>query len=310
MSLVDELRTLKQSNPVTLMSFLQNLRKNKPTVHIFYEGKTDNGFYGSLLRKELKEDARIKTLVCGNKDEVYKVRQKLLIRDYPNDSLLFMVDKDLDNIIPRAFPPHDDIHVTETYSIENYLVSTPIFEQAVSEILKLNIGDKQLEHLKNKFAPALSIFCETMIPIMAWIVCSRRLGIRPNLSNIKMNEIFNIDDNLILTNKLTESELYSYIESVTKVNTTIFNSFINTVKNELSGFSYESFIRGKYHLWFFIEFFDRSKKVLEVANGAKIKVHFNLNTATALDFLGPRIRTPKSLQDFCTSICNPIFLAA
>ncbi|MBU3020167.1 DUF4435 domain-containing protein [Paraglaciecola agarilytica] len=310
MSLVDELRSLKRGESITYLNFLHSLKKDNPAVHIFYEGKTDNGFYGSLIRRELNEQATIKTYVCGNKSEVFKTREKLTCREYDKDSLLFMVDKDIDDLIPKYIEDHHDVHTTSCYSVENYLVTPDIFEQACSEFFKLDVGNAQLLHIKEKFIIAHEGFCNSIKPVMAWALSCRRLKLRPSLNEIKMGDIVQIDENLELHENFNKNNLLNYLHYKCNLEATVFKNYIGEIEQELSLLSFEKYLRGKYHLWFLIEFFDKSKKALEIANGSKIKLHFNLNVATALDVLGPRIRTPDSISDFCKSICHDHFLAA
>jgi len=310
MNLTDKLRSLKKGKQVTYLSFLQSLNKNNPAVHVFYEGKTDNSFYGSIIRRELCEQVTIKTYVCGNKKEVLMTREKLACRKYSKDSLLFMVDKDIDDIIPIDIEEHTDVHTTSCYSVENYLVTSDIFEQACSEFLKLDVGNEQLLHLKNKFITAHEKYCNSLKLVMAWVLSCRRLNLKPTLSEIKMSDIINIDDELDIHEKFNENELFNYLNKKSNVQVSIFSNYVNDLKEELSLINSEKYLRGKYHLWFLVEFFDKSKHALEVANGSKIKLHFNLNIATALDILGPRIRTPKSISDFCKNACYEHFLVA
>ena len=303
MGLVDELRKLKKSNQVTYMNFLKGLNKSKPSVHVFYEGKTDNGFYGSLIRREIPNEVTVKTYVCGNKNEVYKTREKLLVRTYPNDSLIFLVDKDLDDLIPIQRVDSQDIFVTEYYSIENYLVNDNVFSQTCSELYKLDAGTEQLELITAEFKKACKTYSEAVLVVMAWVLCCRRLQLKPKLNNIKMSDLFSINESLEVLNIKSNSEMISYLHDKAKVDATIFEQYISDVVDELKAVEPLNFIRGKYHLWFFVEFLSMAKLTLEKANQTNIKMHFNLNHSTALDFLGPRLRNPKKLSEFCQNNC-------
>ncbi|MDF4456936.1 DUF4435 domain-containing protein [Vibrio parahaemolyticus] len=299
MDILEKLRRLKRGNEITLLEFINSLDKNSKCLHVFYEGKTDNGFYGSLVRRYLPENHILKTYVCGNKNEVYKVRDRLKSRDYISDVLIFLVDKDLDDLIPKEYPNHDDVHITEYYSIENYIVCSKLFEQCCSELWKVDCGDKQLELITEKFISQNHIFLEKLKLIMSWVICCRRLSVKPILANVKMKDIFYINENLQLQTLFDcDTKLLEYLSSKSKADVSILSSFINDVSDEISNLDPRCYIRGKYHLWFFVEFISCSKKALEIANGSRIKVHIDVNNASALDYLGPRMKTPGSLETF------------
>ena len=181
MSFVNTLRELRVGKQVSKLEFLQGLEKGRPAIHVFYEGKTDNGFYLTMLKRKLKKEKRLRTYVCGNKKEVYKTRDSLRNRDY-EDTLLFFADKDIDDIIPVDYPSYSDIHVTETYSVENYLVNQELFGQVSSELMKINVGDKQLEKIIDKYTDSENQFCNLMKSVMAWGLCCRRMDVRLSTS--------------------------------------------------------------------------------------------------------------------------------
>lgn len=304
MSFVDTLRELRVGKHVSKLEFLQGLEKGRPAIHVFYEGKTDNGFYLTMLKRKLNKEKRLRTYVCGNKKEVYKTRASLRNRDY-EDTLLFFADKDIDNIIPIEYPSHSDIHVTETYSVENYLVNQELFGQVSSELMKINVGDKQLEKIIDKYSDSENQFCDLMKIIMAWVLCSRRMGVRPNLNNVKLSEIINIDENLDVSFNCSLQDLYSYLSEKSKANIHFLSDFLLDSRNEIDNHAGECIIRGKYHLWFFINFFDSAKLALEKANNCKIKVSSNLSEKTAIELLSPRIYPPQTVLDFIEKNCAP-----
>lgn len=302
MGLIEDLRALKKGNEVTFLSFLQKLTKNEPAIHVFYEGKNDHGFYEASLRRELSDKAKLKTYVCGNKKEVFKTRERLKIRDY-DDSLIFMVDKDIDDIIPVNYEEGEDVFVTDVYSIENYLVNNKAFEQLTSVGLKINLGDEQLDYLVRKFEHANSAFCSGISQTMAWLLCCRRQGLKVNLKNIKLTDIIDITDDLDVNVKISGVDLLSYLHEKSNADGEVLLGSFQDAKIELAEFPFEKYVRGKFHLWFLLRFYEKSKLVLEKANGNRIKTHFNMNEFTIIDFLAPRIDTPARLKNFYRSTC-------
>ncbi len=278
MSLADDLRALRNNNSqITRHDFLNSLSPIRGScLHIFYEGKTDNGFYGSIVRKEINDSVLVKTYVCGNKDAVYKTREKLT-GNYNKHHLLFFVDKDLDDIIPIDRPPFSEVHVTELYSIENYLIDLSLFSQACSELFKLNSGSEQIKLIENKFVCADDDFCRWIISIMAWVLCCKRLCIRANLNDINLSDMCEINDDMTFVPLKLNNDIFEYLSEKTGANVSIFNCYINSAINELSSHPVKSYVRGKFHIWLLIECIDKAKKALELSENNKIKLHFNIN---------------------------------
>lgn len=306
MSLVEELRGLKHDSQVAFHDFLIEMKRGKKTLHIFYEGKTDNGFYGSMLRREVNKEVFIKSYICGSKDEVYSARKRLLVREYIDNYLLFFVDKDLDDIVPVERTEFDDLYVTETYSIENILICSDVFSQACSELFKIDSGSEAIEHVKIKFIEAERSFCHWVVFIMAWVLCCRRLGLKPNLSNIKLSDICKVDGNMNFLSIMDSFRLIDYLKDKTNANGSILQGYIEEAIDELSKFPEKSYIRGKFHLWILIECINVSREAIENAYGKKIKMHININSQTVIDILGPRVRTPQSLIGFLRKNCAEI----
>ena len=311
MSLVDDLRSLRGSGQVTLHDFLLNIRSGRDfCIHAFYEGKNDNGFYGAMIRRLVKEDVVLKTYVCGNKNEVYNTRSKFSNRSFEKDKLVFFVDKDVDDIIPLCRPLFDDLHVTETYSIENYLVDEKMFSQVCSEVMKIDSGCERLNHIEVAFKKCDEKFSEWMIDVMAWVICCRRLNCRPKLGNVKMDDICQVDGDMNFSPLKSGSDLFSYLSETSGANVSIMEDYIKSAVEELKRLPPKSYIRGKFHLWLLVECIDKAKSALAEASEKDLKVHVNLNCASIVDILAPRLRTPQTIIAFFQRNCEKALLVA
>lgn len=124
---INEMRAARQAPAVVLQEY-NNLRSKTPGKIIFaFEGFEDVVFYGVMAEKsELKTPYGV--LVCRGKDRVLDLMD-LLARNKSGDSDLvkYFVDHDFDGLKDRA--ANDDTYCTQTYSIENHLVSPSILRQ-------------------------------------------------------------------------------------------------------------------------------------------------------------------------------------
>lgn len=296
---VSQLRELRVGGQVSYHEFLLKLNCASPCLNVFYEGKTDSSFYSSLIRRNIADNINLKTFKCGKKSEVYIALSQLTKKTYKNNTLLFFVDKDIDDIIPIEWQPHDLIHTTTCYSIENYLVNKDVYNLICADLYHLDMGSECLIKLESFFETANIAFCNWATNIMAWVLCCRRISARPILGNIKLSDLCFIDDNLNFKSKMNERSLYEYLTEKTQSTVSVLPTYINQAITELQAIDYHSYIRGKFHSWFLCEFLRATKTILEKANDGKlIKMHMNVNENTIIDIAAPRIKPPKTLIEF------------
>lgn len=153
-------------------------------MHAFFEGKTDESFYGTFLRSELPIKWRLKTYICNNKDGVYFHFEQLKNLHSNVQPLLFFVDKDIEDIIPFPRVADERIHVTDYYSVENYVVTSDCIERIWAEIFRQGSGTSVALELSSTFENALSTAHDIFLDMMSWILFHRRQGNRPNLDCI------------------------------------------------------------------------------------------------------------------------------
>ena len=124
---------------VIKLKFLLNVNSHGIGIHAFFEGNTDESFYGTHIRNRMIGNLRLYSYNCNNKEGVYEVQQKLNYGEFNDEISMFFVDKDLDDIIPvyREFCP--DIYVTTYYSIESFLVTKEIIEQVWQKYLNKGV---------------------------------------------------------------------------------------------------------------------------------------------------------------------------
>lgn len=298
---VSQLRELRVGSQVSYHEFLLKLNCASPCLNVFYEGKTDSSFYSALIRRNIPDNINLKTFKCGKKLEVYNALSQLTKKTYKNNTLLFFVDKDIDDIVPIEWQPHDLIHTTTYYSIENYLVNKDVYNLICADLYHLDMGSECLIKLESFFEIANNEFCNWATGIMAWVLCSRRISANPKLANIKLSDLCLIDDDLSFKSKMNAQSLYEYLTEKTKSNVSVLPEYINQTIKELQSIDYQSYIRGKFHSWFLCDFLRATKIVLEKANDGKlIKMHINVNENTIIDIAAPRMKPPRTLIDFIT----------
>jgi hypothetical protein len=299
MSFLDILKVSLSDNTVLKHEFLLCYNPSEKIVHAFFEGKTDESFYGTFLRTELPELWRLKTYICDNKDGVYYHYEQLKNLHSEIQPLLFFVDKDIEDIIPFQRVQDPKIHVTEFYSVENHVVTSDCIERVWAEIFRQGSGSSVALELTSTFDQALSAAHDIFLDMMAWILFHRREGNRPNLDCIITKELFTINSELVLSRNFNTTELYEYLDLKTKNQTdTDEYSTISTLRNELMGYEPKAVIRGHNEMDFFIAFYKKLKSVVADESDNKIKPQPDITNGNVLDVLGPRTAIPASLKCF------------
>jgi hypothetical protein len=280
--------------------FLIEYNPKRMVVHCFFEGKTDESFYGTSIRHLLPEGYKLKTYICGKKDSVIYHHNEIGHKTCDIQPLLFFIDKDIDNIIPIPVNKSESIYETSFYSIENYIVSSTSLSQLWAEIFRQTSGTKVSDKLETLFDEAHMKYNIISIRLMSWVLFHRRKGgVRLNLDCIKTTDLFSITDNLKLLPSFSLEDFYNYLDIKTKVNTLSSEySEIDSCLNELSQFEIKEVSRGHNEMDLFIAFFKKLKEITANVESTKIKPHVEINSVNVIDIMGPRIKPCSLLLKF------------
>lgn len=307
MDLITELRRARSSPRTILGRLLTDYKPKGQTVHAFFEGQEDASFYLNFLTHFLPNNYQLFTYRCNNKNNVYEVHSRFDRATYESRRLLFFVDKDYSVLLGEAWTVDSNIFVTEHYSIENYLVTETILCRYLRDILHLDEYVEDEELLVRQFNEQLKQFYSLTLTIFAWIIFVKRAGLRPLLNEIRLSRLYKVTDDLrIVIHGRQKQSLLESLEEATGVITPP-NSWkqIRAVANELKNtYPPKQYVRGKFELWFFVEFMSKIPELLNSIKGAgtrRIIVKTNINHGNAIEILGPRLQVPHDLEKFLES---------
>jgi hypothetical protein len=255
----------------------------------------------------LPEDWTVELWPAGNKNQVYRIHAGLDWRRFPKNRVCFFVDRDLSDIIPEPFTKDSNIYVTVGYSIENDVVSKTACQRILTELCGFaNADHADLESACMIFEKELNKFLKAMIPVMAWILCWRRSGKRPNLSDILMRDLFSFRDGHLQPNPSPKGKrnVAQYLHD--QCNIALDPGIdINNFEIEFRRKGrYKKFIRGKYVFWFLVEFCNavhRDAIVLFKSISKSPKKSVTLSYSNGMAVIGSRVRFPASLRKFLKS---------
>lgn len=302
MNLLEYLNEELANNNIDHHLFLISYNPQNKVIHCFFEGKTDESFYGTTIRNFLPSEYKLKTYICGKKDNVLFHYRELGYKTSNKQPLLFFIDKDIDDIIPIDVDKSESIYETDYYSIENYIVTNSSLLQLWAEVFRQSSGTAVADKLNDLFSEAYNEYNKIALQFMAWTLYHRRKGGgRLNLDCIKTSDLFTIDENLKLTPSFELADLYQYLHLKTKVNTQADElESIQECLNELSAFEIKKISRGHNEMDFFIEFCKALRKTSANVETVKITTQLDINCANAIDIMGPRIKPHQSLLSFLT----------
>lgn len=246
----------------------------------------------------------------GCKNNVLRLASDFDWTRFPLRRICFFVDRDLSDFIHEDVVLGENVYVTDGYSIENCVANIDIFRRLLSEILNISdLKPSEFDILERNFLSALNSFQENMIPVMAQIILWRRGGEWPDLKLIRPSDLFFFENGkmkLVPKFETAHSRLQHVSECV-KLKPSQ-NTDLSRVESEFrQRQGAERFIRGKYIMWFFIQFsLEVHRSIASVIGrfSESPSKKCNIGVKNAMVLLAPRVRCPVSLRDFLMRTYN------
>lgn len=284
--------------------FLGRYKASKKCVYGFVEGKEDPSFYRGFIEYILPQQWQVDLWPAGNKDKVVQLHDEFDWSRFSKKQIVFFIDKDLSPFIGEKIPIDLNIYVTDGYSIENSIVNRLTFNRLLCEVFNFSFIPKdELDKILDIFEAQLNIFTESLIPIIAWIVHWKRMGEKPCLDDIIMKHIFAFSYRRLELNNNPKGK-HDFIEYIhSQCNIRYENAIdTSTIEQELKSYGTPvQIVRGKYLLWFLVEFAlyvykNISEFIPSIRQAPKINI--TISQSNGVIFVAPRTRIPESLREF------------
>ena len=294
-------KALQSANPM-YHEFLLKFNKKIKCLYGFIEGAEDLSYYRGFIEAAIPSDWKIDLVVVGNKDKVLGLYECFDWGQFPIKQIVFFIDRDLSDFLDPIVV-NENLYITDGYSIENAIVNRNTFDRVLTEVCKIiNLPSSEKEEILNLFDSQITNFSCMMQPVMAWITFWRQQGMDPYLDNIKLSRIFTFTNGRIHHQK--NGCMIITIHDQCKL-PLIAPQSLSEISKKMKTLSPSSnIVRGKYILWFLIEFSlhiynniqNFSQKYL-----ASPKMHINFSLSTGVDIVAPRTKIPPSLNSFLSS---------
>lgn len=300
MTFIDTLRNARTSRVAVLHEFWSQHNPSQARVHAFFEGHDDVAFFSYFIERKLPKNTRLYVYRCEGKARVYEAFAQITSKLPAIRSVLFFVDKDLDDILGTAWPTDPRVFVTDVYSVENYMVTVEVLQRLLRDAVKLKDVAFDHEVLVEQFSRQLLRFHRQMLVPMAWILVARRTRAKPNLQNVDLSQLFLVSDSCELRGR--GRGRLGYLARATGVGLPD-NSFRHLVAaaRELARLPAKRVIRGKFEAWFLVEFWKRLlKQLVQLANekGGKVSVKLALERDSFCTHLKAYPDIPRALELF------------
>lgn len=292
------------SKAASYHEFLLRYAKTTTTVYGFVEGKTDPAFYRGFIEHILPEEWDVELWPAGNKGAVLKIHSDIDWRRFPKKRVCFFVDQDLSLLLGEKVSSEVNIYATDSYSIENDIVRRGTVRRALTEVFGLaSVGHEELDRVCDLYEAELERFMSALIPVMAWILFWRRNNISANLNDICMQHLFQINSGAIqvIPNPKGHADHCEYIHSQCQVVQDATADISQFVAVFSKASTYRRFVRGKYLMWFLVEFclsiHSKASLFFSTVTDAP-KMNVSISHSNCVQILGPRARVPSSLRQF------------
>jgi len=306
MSLISEHRKTRENrSQIALHEFKIRFKKNSNAIYGFVEGKDDPCFYLGFIENCIPDDWHIELWDVGGKDGVLDVYSKFDWRSFRKNQVLFFVDRDLSIFTKESIPNEMNIFVTQNYSIENDIVNPDTCDRILREVC----GFSQLEYdksdkIKTHFDEQLEYFQKSLIPVMSNIIIWRIDNKKACLNDIYMKHIFKINNGILsaISRPKNKDNLVLYIHDQCNLEITKRNSVAKITREFEEKKHYKKYIRGKYLLWFLVEFclsiYKDCKTLSFIEIEKKPKMVTTLSQSNAIILIATRCKIPLPLKTF------------
>ena len=304
-SFLETLRKSRSSKTSIIHQFLTTYDPASLRFHLFVEGDPDRSFYRAVFKSHVEHSEKLYIYNCEGKENVYNAFKEILTR-YPDIiRTLFLVDKDVDDIIGRSWSSDPRIFTTDVYSIENYVAVKECIEKHFQDHIKIRRVEIDTSLIVNKFKEEQLRFYQMVTPLMAWIVAMRRRGHTVNLNDVNLSELFEVRD--CITQRKRGRNAIKYLERVTQVKTGCDWRALRATTYELSRLQPKAYVRGKFDAWWFVAFIADAYRMLDKIardGGGSSSQTVTITNSNVIQLLAPSAPAVPALANFAQFHCG------
>lgn len=287
--------------------FLLYYKRAGNVVYGFVEGSQDPSFYRGIIDSFLPSGWHAKLFQAGSREKVVQTCLEMDWKRFDTRRVCFFVDRDLTAFLSSSDDLPINVYVTDQYSIENDVVTRGTLSRVLEEVFNIvGISPSEEDVIHTLFDEEYSKFREALVAPMSQILIWRRNGDRPCLDNIKLKDWFEFACGIItLKDEYAKAcARVTYIASRCNCYMSPDEFLVTTEREFRNNGGVQKYVRGKYVLWFFVQFVHSIYESVSsycARYRKKPKVHVSLGVENAIVILGSRVKAPESLRAFLTA---------
>lgn len=218
--------------------------------------------------------------------------------------ILFMVDRDLSGYLNEDMNEDINIYTTDFYSIENSIINVEMLLFVLEDIYGITLQSLEAEKVFESFTEMTRQFYSLIMPIMAWIIAWRMKKLPIQLNDIQIkkyitlrNGSFSWHSKILDQNELRDN-LSTDLNTSCSGHLTRQKNVLKLLRNESNP---KSFTRGKWEMWCFIKILKHIRENINAYSDRYTRPpshNLEISDTNALQVLGPRASSPKSLKYF------------
>ena len=182
---IEKMREQRKIPHVALQTYNLIRSKHPNVVVCVFEGRDDVVFYETLFQR-IGTTEKYTSFTANGKDPLLGLRALLSdSKEHAGKKTIYFVDKDYDGI--KSYPHGEDIYITDTYSIENNLVSADVLEKILRSDLKCgHIEDDAIDHITTEYQALISQYKDKLkAPNLIIYHCRKSGTVLPSIDDAK-----------------------------------------------------------------------------------------------------------------------------
>lgn len=276
------------------------LASSDGSVHSFFEGEADSLYYAPAIRRKAS-GRRIHMYVCDGKAGVAYVAAASKQSGYDiSERCLFFVDRDYDDFFEGQPLVGELLHVTEPYSVENYLVGPEAVDILLKDFCGFSDSDPEMPGILAALEVGRRNYQSHMLTALAWAVACREGGQRPNFANVQLQKMYavNADGTIVRRPKAFEVFRRACIGSGAPPPLSAVRKWARVFR----AMEPSTWIRGKFELWFFetltVTVAGAAVAMAKARGKKRVRVPAALIQRQTFDMLGGRLTPANSVDDY------------
>lgn len=297
MDLLAELKGGRDKAAVAYQEFALLAKRHHDSLFCFFEGN-DNVYY---VPRIMAFTVRYQLIRCGGRDKVLKVHGLIAgHKEYDHYKKAYFIDRDFN---PPLEPKQPPIFETPCYAIENFYVSSTVFQEILKNFMGLSELSKTYQVCMALFSDRQREFHQAALLFNAWYACL--IG-HKNSTGEQID--VNLSDNLkgficVDLGGVTATYTLASIKQDFAHAADIPQAVLAKKVTEFTACQAHQVFRGKYELWFLVTFIELLLlDSTKTQNFIKEKITFSfnnkLNNEQAIALFSPYAETPDTLTAY------------